>query len=186
MRISRRAFFGTAAAALALPSLARAQVRLDPKFAPQYVRVRADMAPGQIVVLQKSRFLYFIEDPGRALRYGISVGRTGLEFSGTGVIQAKKKWPTWRPTDAMIEREPQTYGRFKGNDYVQPGGPGNPLGARAMYLFQNGVNTFAAIHGTDNLASIGKAASNGCFRMANDHVMDLYPRIPLGTTVTVL
>ncbi|TNF22555.1 MAG: L,D-transpeptidase, partial [Rhodobacteraceae bacterium] len=69
---------------------------------------------------------------------------------------------------------------------VQPGGPNNPLGARAMYLFQNGVNTYAAIHGTSNLRSIGQAASNGCFRMANEHVMDLYPRIPVGTPVSVL
>jgi len=184
--LTRRSFIGTAAVSLAMPAVANAQFKLDPKFHPQYVRVRADLAPGQIVVLQNARFLYWIEEPGKALRYGISVGQTGLEFSGNAVIEVKKEWPTWRPTDAMIERDPAAYGRFKGNTDVQPGGPNNPLGARAMYLFQNGVNTFAAIHGTSNLSSIGQAASNGCFRMANEHVMDLYPRIPVGTPVSVL
>lgn len=183
---TRRSFIGTAAAGLAVPAMANAQFQLDPKFTPQYVRVRADLAPGQIIVLQKARFLYFIEEQGKALRYGISVGRAGLEFSGTAVIKVKKEWPTWRPTDEMIEREPETYGKFKDNDYVQPGGPGNPLGARALYLFQNGRDTFARIHGTNALSSIGRAASNGCFRMANAHVTDLYARIPIGTTVTVL
>lgn len=184
--LTRRSFIGTAAVSLAMPAVANAQFKLDPKFQPQYVRVRADLAPGQIVVLQNARFLYWIEQPGQALRYGISVGQAGLEFSGNAVIAVKKEWPTWRPTDAMIERDPGAYGRFKGNDDVQPGGPNNPLGARAMYLFQNGVNTYAAIHGTSNLRSIGQAASNGCFRMANEHVMDLYPRIPVGTPVSVL
>lgn len=184
--ISRRSFLGTATASIAMPAVANAQFKLDPKFSPTYVRVRSDLAPGQIVVLQRSRFLYWIEEQGRALRYGISVGQTGLEFSGSAVIEVKKEWPTWRPTDAMIERNPKAYGKFKGNSDVEPGGPGNPLGARAMYLFQNGVNTYAAIHGTNNLRSIGRAASNGCFRMANEHVMDLYPRVPVGTPVTVL
>ena len=184
--ISRRTFIATATASLAVPAVGRAQAGLDPKFNPQYVRVRADLPAGQIVVLQQARFLYWIEEPGKALRYGISVGQTGLEFSGSAVVEVKKEWPTWRPTDAMIERNPRAYGKFKGNTDVQPGGPGNPLGARAMYLFQNGVNTYAAIHGTNDLGSIGRAASNGCFRMANAHVMDLYPRVPVGTPVTVL
>ncbi|MDO6730812.1 L,D-transpeptidase [Marinovum sp. 2_MG-2023] len=184
--LTRRSFIGTAAATLAMPAVANAQFKLDPKYVPQYVRVRADLAPGQIIVLQKARFLYHIEEPGKALRYGISVGRAGLEFSGTAVIQVKKEWPTWRPTNDMIEREPHTYARFVDNDYVQPGGPGNPLGSRALYLFQNGRDTFARIHGTDAVQSIGRAASNGCFRMANDHVAALYERVPIGTTVTVI
>ena len=86
----------------------------------------------------------------------------------------------------MIEREPQTYGRFKGNDYVQPGGPDNPLGSRALYLFQNGRDTYYRIHGTNAPQSIGRSVSNGCIRMLNAHVQDLYQRVPIGTTVTVL
>ena len=124
--------------------------------------------------------------PGEARRYGVGVGRAGLEFTGTATIDVKKKWPTWRPTDEMIEREPQTYARFRGNDYVQPGGPENPLGSRALYLFQNGRDTYYRIHGTNQPSSIGRSVSNGCIRMINAHVQDLYQRVPTGTVVTVL
>ena len=121
-----------------------------------------------------------------ARRYGVGVGKAGLEFTGTAVIQVKKEWPTWRPTNEMIEREPNTYRKFVDNDYVQPGGPGNPLGARALYLFQNGKDTYFRIHGTTAPNSIGRSVSNGCIRMLNDHVIDLYNRVPIGTVVTVL
>ena len=104
----------------------------------------------------------------------------------SAVIQVKKEWPTWRPTDEMIERDPGHYGKFKDNDYVQPGGPGNPLGARALYLFQNGRDTYFRIHGTTEPSSIGRSVSNGCIRMINEHVMDLYQRVPIGTKVTVV
>jgi lipoprotein-anchoring transpeptidase ErfK/SrfK len=120
------------------------------------------------------------------LRYGVGVGRAGLEVQGEAVIQVKKKWPTWRPTDSMIERDPQAYSEFIDNDYVQPGGPTNPLGARALYLFQNGRDTYYRIHGTTAPRSIGQAASSGCIRMLNEHVIDLYDRVPRGTKVTVL
>ncbi len=86
----------------------------------------------------------------------------------------------------MIERDPAHYGKFKDNDYVEPGGPSNPLGARALYLFQNGRDTYFRIHGTTAPKTIGHAASNGCIRMLNDHVTDLYARVDLGSTVTVL
>ncbi len=123
---------------------------------------------------------------GVARRYGVGVGRAGLEFTGTAEIAVKKEWPTWRPTNEMIEREPNTYSKFVDNDYVQPGGPGNPLGARALYLFQNGRDTFFRIHGTTSPRSIGQSVSNGCIRMLNTHVEDLYDRVPIGTVVTVL
>ena len=113
-------------------------------------------AAGQLVVLPRAHFLYLVTGPGRARRYGVGVGRAGLDFTGTATIAVKKKWPTWRPTDEMIEREPQTYARFKGNDYVQPGGPDNPLGSRALYLFQNGRDTYYRIHGT-NAPSVDRA-----------------------------
>jgi lipoprotein-anchoring transpeptidase ErfK/SrfK len=116
----------------------------------------------------------------------VGVGKAGLDFTGTATIAVKKEWPTWRPTDEMIARDPRTYGRFAGNDYVQPGGPGNPLGARALYLFQNGRDTYYRIHGTTEPQSIGRSVSNGCIRMINEHVTDLYDRVPIGTVVTVL
>ncbi|ETW13588.1 hypothetical protein ATO8_06146 [Roseivivax marinus] len=183
--ISRRHFLTVAAAGVATPAIVSAQA-VDPVFQPQRVRVKQSLGSPQILILPQAHFLYFVDQPGSALRYGVGVGRAGLEFTGEATIQAKKEWPTWRPTQEMIEREPQTYGRFAGNDDVQPGGPGNPLGARALYLFQNGRDTFYRIHGTNAPGSIGRSVSNGCIRMLNDHVIDLYQRVPIGTKVTVL
>ncbi len=183
--LTRRSVLAGSAASLTLAAPALA-FEIDPVFAPQTVAVRADTAPGRIVVLPRAHFLYFITAPGEARRYGVGVGRAGLEFTGTARIGAKKEWPTWRPTNEMIERDPHLYGEFIDNDYVQPGGPGNPLGARALYLFQNGRDTFFRIHGTTAPRSIGQSVSNGCIRMLNDHVVDLYERVPLGTEVTVL
>jgi lipoprotein-anchoring transpeptidase ErfK/SrfK len=181
--LSRRLFLASAAAVAASPAAA---FEIDPIFRPQSVAMRADLAPGQIIILPQAHFLYFVEAPGRAIRYGVGVGRAGLEFTGTAKIGAKKEWPTWRPTDEMIAREPHLYEEFIDNDYVQPGGPGNPLGARALYLFENGRDTFFRIHGTTAPRSIGRSVSNGCIRMLNEHVKDLYTRVPLGTPVTVL
>ncbi|GAW33146.1 putative L,D-transpeptidase ErfK/SrfK precursor [Roseovarius sp. A-2] len=186
--IDRRHFLATGFAAATpaiLPGVAKA-LELDPKFVPQEVSFDPVYQTGQLIVLPRAHFLYFVTEPGRARRYGVGVGRAGLEFTGTATIDVKKEWPTWRPTNEMIEREPQTYGRFKGNDYVQPGGPGNPLGSRALYLFQNGVDTYYRIHGTTQPSSIGRSVSNGCIRMINAHVQDLYQRVPIGTVVTVL
>lgn len=181
--ITRRTFLAATAATLASPALA---FEVDPIFRPQKVGIKSDLAPGQILIMPRAHFLYFIEAPGQAMRYGVGVGKAGLEFTGKAEIGAKKEWPTWRPTQEMIERDPAHYGKFKDNEYVQPGGPGNPLGARALYLFQNGRDTFFRIHGTTEPSSIGRSVSNGCIRMVNDHVIDLYQRVPLGTAVTVL
>jgi lipoprotein-anchoring transpeptidase ErfK/SrfK len=186
--ISRRALLTSAAAAAAFfPVAALAQTpRVDQKFVPQKVTFTNAYAPGQILIVPKAHFLYFITAPGEAMRYGVGLGKAGQAISGQYVIGSRKEWPTWRPTNAMIEREPQTYGRFKDNDYVQPGGPGNPLGARALYLYRDGRYTFNAIHGTTAPDSIGRSVSNGCVRMINDHVRDLYERVPDGTVVTVI
>ena len=183
--IHRRTFLATGLATLGTASLANA-FELDPRFAPQEVAFDPAYQPGQLIVLPRAHFLYFVTEPGRARRYGVGVGKAGLEFTGTATIDVKKKWPTWRPTNEMIERDPQAYGRFKGNDYVQPGGGDNPLGSRALYLFQNGRDTYYRIHGTTQPASIGRSVSNGCIRMINAHVQDLYERVPIGTVVTVL
>ncbi len=180
---TRRNFVAAAAATAALPAQA---FEVAPIFRPQLVSMKKDLAPGQILVLPKAHFLYFVTAPGEAMRYGVGVGKAGLEFTGDAVIQVKKEWPTWRPTNEMIEREPDTYSKFVDNDYVQPGGPDNPLGARALYLFQNGRDTFFRIHGTTAPRSIGLSVSNGCIRMLNEHVIDLYERVPVGTKVTVL
>ncbi|HBT00247.1 MAG TPA: hypothetical protein DEB47_10390 [Citreicella sp.] len=185
--ITRRRFVATATAGAALTAAAPAHAfEVEKRYRPQQVRMRSDLQPGQILILPRAHFLYYVTGPGEALRYGVGVGKAGLEFTGDAIIQVKKEWPTWRPTMEMIEREPDTYGRFKDNDYVQPGGPGNPLGARALYLFQNGRDTFYRIHGTTVPESIGRSVSNGCIRMLNDHVIDLYERVPVGTPVTVL
>lgn len=186
--LNRRHFLATAAATAALPKTLAAQqgFQLDPVFTPQEVSIKAGFAPGQILILPRSHFLYLVTGPRKAMRYGVGVGKAGLEFTGQATIDVKKEWPTWRPTQEMIERDPKTYGRFKDNDYVQPGGPENPLGARALYLFQNGKDTYFRIHGTTQPQSIGRSVSNGCIRMINEHVTDLYNRVPIGTVVTVL
>ena len=183
--MNRRFFLSATAAATALPSLAAAQNKpFDPT--PQFVRIKKDFLPGQLLILPRSYYLYFVTEPRKAVRYGVGVGKAGLEFTGQATIDVKKEWPTWRPTQEMIDREPVTYARFKDNNYVQPGGPENPLGARALYLFQNGRDTFFRIHGTTQPSTIGQSVSNGCIRMLNEHVMDLYERVPIGTVVTVL
>lgn len=181
----RRTFMASALATAALPEVLSASV---PGFNPNptEVKIKKQYQPGQLLILPRSYYLYYVTAPRKAIRYGVSVGRAGLEFTGTATIDVKKEWPTWRPTNEMIEREPNTYRKFVGNDYVQPGGPGNPLGARALYLFQNGRDTYFRIHGTTARNSIGRSASNGCIRMWNEHVIDLYNRVPKGTVVTVL
>jgi len=186
--LSRRNFLTTSAAAsaaLALPNLVEAEDYIfDPT--PQEVRIKKEFLPGEILVLPRSYYLYWVTEPRKALRYGVGVGRGGLEFTGSATIDRKHEWPTWRPTTEMIEREPHRYTEFIDNSYIMPGGPGNPLGARALYLYQNGIDTYFRIHGTTQPNSIGSSVSNGCIRMLNAHVIDLYDRVPVGTKVTVL
>lgn len=185
--LTRRAFAATAAAAaLAAPTLARAQYVVPQQYMPTFVRVREQFQTGELLVVPAQHFLYFVTEPGRAVRYGVGVGRAGLEFKGRATIDVKKKWPTWRPTPEMIQRDPVAYAKFVDNDYIMPGGPGNPLGNRALYLFQNGRDTYFRIHGTTSPQSIGQSVSNGCIRMINSHVEDLYDRVPIGTVVTVI
>ena len=190
--LSRRVFSTSALAAvstfslsgLAMPARAKPAPVFDPT--PQYVRIKKDYQPGEILILPRSYYLYFVTEQRKAIRYGVGVGKAGLEFTGSAIIQRKREWPGWRPTQEMIERSPRIYQRFVDNSYVQPGGPDNPLGARALYLYQNGVDTYFRIHGTTQPETIGTSASNGCIRMLNSHVTDLYQRVPLGTKVTVL
>jgi len=156
--------------------------RLAARYRPQLVRFNG-YPVGTLVVDPRRRFLYLVESPGRARRYGVGVGRAGLAFRGTATVERKAKWPRWTPTKNMIRREPHKYARFASG---LPGGQGNPLGARALYLYRNGRDTMYRIHGTTQPRSIGRAMSSGCIRMLNSHVADLYRRVPTGTRVVVL
>ena len=178
--------FASAGAAViaAAPTLTTpAHAHHTSKWRPQRVRHRFGYRPGTIVVDPRSRFLYLIESRSRARRYGIGVGRAGLAFQGSGTIARKAKWPRWTPTKNMIRREPDKYARFANG---VPGGPGNPLGSRALYLYRNGRDTLYRIHGTTRPETIGRAVSNGCIRMVNTDVEDLYRRVPVGARVVVL
>jgi lipoprotein-anchoring transpeptidase ErfK/SrfK len=139
--------------------------------------------PGSIVIDTKSKYLYFVESPATALRYAVAVGKEGLLFTGKATVGAKQPWPRWIPTKEMIERDPKKYGRYADG---MDGGPDNPLGARAIYLYQGKQDTYLRIHGTNQPQSIGTASSNGCFRMINEHVIDLYKRVGVGAEVVVL
>ena len=183
--ITRRDALALAAGAAFSPLGARAATEpyaLPEHLQPAILRVRPEFEVNSIHVLPSKHQLYFIMEPGRAIRYGVGVGEAGLQFKGVAVIQAKKEWPEWRPTDEMIERDPASYAQFADG---MPGGPNNPLGARALYLFQNGYDTFYRIHGTNLPQTVGRSVSNGCIRMLNDHVIDLYERVPLGARVWV-
>ena len=148
--------------------------QLDPVLQRQVVFFRSSEAPGTIIVHTAERFLYVVQSGGRALRYGVGVGRAGFQWQGLLKVTRKEEWPDWIPPPEMIERQPYLP-RF------MAGGPGNPLGARALYL----GNTVYRIHSTNQPQTIGTAVSSGCFRLVNPDVIDLYDRIPLGTKVVV-
>jgi lipoprotein-anchoring transpeptidase ErfK/SrfK len=154
--------------------LADDSVELDPEYRKQVVYYRTSEAPGTIIIATAERHLYLVQGNGRALRYGIGVGREGFQWQGLLNISRKAEWPDWTPPPEMIARQPYLP-RF------MAGGPGNPLGARAMYL----GSTVYRIHGTNRPDTIGTAVSSGCFRLVNADVTDLYERVPVGTKVIV-
>jgi lipoprotein-anchoring transpeptidase ErfK/SrfK len=149
-------------------------VELPPEYQKQMVLYRTTEAPGTIIIATSERHLYLVQGNGRALRYGIGVGRDGFTWQGLLKISRKAEWPDWTPPPEMIARQPYLP-RF------MAGGPGNPLGARALYL---GATVYR-IHGTNRPDTIGTAVSSGCFRLVNTDVSDLYDRIPVGTKVIV-
>lgn len=171
----------TSVAAHPLIALAHHTTKIDPKFTPQTVRFSGYSA-GTVVIDTENHFLYLQQTNGKARRYGIGIGRAGLRFKGSAKVGRKAKWPRWTPTKNMIEREPKKYARFAGG---VPGGPNNPLGSRALYLYRNGRDTLYRIHGTTQPSSIGRSVSNGCIRMVNAHVQDLYDKVPVGAQVIV-
>jgi lipoprotein-anchoring transpeptidase ErfK/SrfK len=147
---------------------------LEPEWQKQVVYFRSTEAPGTIIVVTAERHLYLVQGNGRAIRYGIGVGRDGFQWQGLVNITRKAEWPDWTPPPEMIARQPYLP-RF------MAGGPGNPLGARAMYL----GTTVYRIHGTNRPDTIGTAVSSGCFRLVNRDVADLYDRVPIGTKVVI-
>lgn len=181
--LTRRTLVLTSLAAVALPAASSAHAYVLPeRFLPQLVNTRrTTWVPGSVHVVPDEYFLYFMLEGGMAIRYGVGVGREGLYEAGTFDVARKAEWPRWRPTNAMIRREPEKYARFA--DGV-PGGPDNPLGARAIYLYDDdGRDTYLRIHGTNEPQTIGSAVSNGCARLTNEHVSDLYERVQVGARV---
>jgi lipoprotein-anchoring transpeptidase ErfK/SrfK len=151
---------------------------LHERFMPTRVNANDGLSAGDIHVDPTSRFLYHIQGDGTAMRYGVAVGRAGLYQPGSFRIQRVAEWPSWTPTANMIAREPHIYSQYAGG---VPGGTDNPLGARALYLFAGGRDTYLRIHGTPQPWSIGTSASSGCVRLVNDHVIQLAAGVNTGS-----
>ncbi|WP_062228854.1 L,D-transpeptidase [Aureimonas frigidaquae] len=156
---------------------------VDPQYWRRVIDYQGPEGPGTVVVDPERRFVYYVLEGGQAVRYGCGVGRAGFGFQGDATIQRKAQWPRWTPTPNMIRLDPERNGPFAGG---VPGGPENPLGARALYLYRNGVDTLYRIHGTNEAWSIGRSVSSGCIRLFNQDIMDLYGRVPTGARVIVL
>jgi len=156
---------------------------LDAKYEPQRIVYGGGIYPaGSIVIDPENRFLYFIEDAETATRFGVGVDRAGLSIRGTAYVKRKSKWPSWTPTPNMIRNEPR-YARYAGG---MRGGVGNPLGARALYLYRGNQDTLYRIHGTNQPRSIGQAMSSGCIRMLNAHAEVLYEKVSVPALVVIL
>jgi len=164
----------------ALPTIPISKV--PQKYHRQVVRYQTREKPGTIVVDTNAKFLYLVMPEGRAMRYGIGVGREGFEWKGTARVAMKREWPVWTPPAAMIGRQPELAKWRQG----QPPGITNPLGARALYLFNKSGDTGYRLHGTPEWNSIGKAMSSGCIRLINQDIIDLYQRAEVGAKVIVL
>jgi lipoprotein-anchoring transpeptidase ErfK/SrfK len=147
----------------------------------QVVEFDGDEEPETIVVDPHEHFLYHVLEGGQAMRYGVGVGRAGFAWSGDAEIRMKRRWPRWVPPREMVDRDKRAKKWVNG----QPGGPENPLGARALYLFADGKDTLYRIHGTNEPGTIGKSVSSGCIRMPNEDVADLFDAVAIGTQVVV-
>ncbi|EAR49671.1 ErfK/YbiS/YcfS/YnhG family protein/Tat domain protein [Oceanicola granulosus HTCC2516] len=186
--INRRTFLTSTLAAGALaPVAGQAQDFTFPEaMMPRMYKLANPLPPGEIHVFPEDFGLYWSlpQGDGTVIRYSVGIGRQGLYESGEFFIGAKKEWPSWTPTPDMIERDPESYKQYEDG---MPGGPNNPLGARALYLFEPGRgDTFLRIHGTPDAQTIGRRVSNGCVRLVNSHIMHLYDQVPQGTRVVLL
>lgn len=157
-------------------------LKVEPAFRRVKVSYPTALRPGTLVVDPGAKYLYLVLEGEMALRYGVGVGREGFEWSGEAVIGRTAKWPRWTPPRSMVARDPDA-AKWAGG---MPGGPDNPLGARALYLYKEGLDTLYRIHGTNQPQSIGKAASSGCIRLLNADIADLYSRVRVGAKVLVL
>ena len=156
--------------------------KIKPELRRQEVAYEGPHKAGTVVVDTPARRLYYVLGEGRAMRYGVGVGREGLAFAGNAYVGRKADWPRWTPTQNMMRRE-ERYRKLAGG---MEGGPWNPLGARAIYLYRGGNDTHFRIHGTNQPESIGLAMSSGCVRMLNHDVIDLYERVKVGDKVVVI
>jgi lipoprotein-anchoring transpeptidase ErfK/SrfK len=191
--LSRRHLLGSGLAALGLAASGRAALAHDdaaaaaalpPDWAPSLVQIPPGFAPYEIHVDPDTFSLFWTLPDDQAIRYRVGIARAGLYEPGSYFVGAKKEWPSWTPTPAMVEREPELYGPWA--ETGMPGGPDNPLGARALYLFAEGRgDTFMRIHGTNAPNTIGTAVSNGCVRLVNEHVVDLYDRVQVDAPVVL-
>ena len=155
--------------------------KVPAQYRRQTVSYKTSEKPGTIVVDTGSKHLYFVLGDGKAVRYGIGVGREGFEWKGTTRVAMKREWPVWTPPPAMIKRQPEL-AKWRGG---MPGGPNNALGARALYLYNKGGDSGYRLHGTPEWWSIGKAMSSGCIRMLNQDIIDLHARADIGAKVIV-
>lgn len=158
--------------------------RIPSRFRRQWVDNITGERPGTLVVDTANHFLYLTYENGKAMRYGVGLGRAGFEWAGRGVIQYKRKWPRWTPPDEMVARRPDLEPYSIANGGMDPGLT-NPLGARALYIFSNGEDTIYRIHGSPEWWTIGKSVSSGCVRMLNQDVIDLHDRVPNRTEILV-
>jgi lipoprotein-anchoring transpeptidase ErfK/SrfK len=157
---------------------------IKPQFLRQEVGYATTESPGTLIVDPGARFLYLVRENGRALRYGVGVGKTeAFNFRGVATIARKAEWPHWTPTPDMIAREPDRYGPVRNG---LPGGADNPLGPRALYLYKDGKDTLYRLHGTVEPWTIGTKVSSGCVRLMNQDIIDLYGRVPVGAKAVVL
>lgn len=161
---------------------------IDPAFRRTTVAYDTREMPGTIVVDAANHFLYAVQNGGQALRYGIGVGGEGFGWSGIATVKSKQEWPDWYPPKEMLQRKPELVAAMKQlqGGLGMPGGPENPLGARALYLWQGNKDTLYRVHGTNEPWTIGQNVSSGCIRLTNEDVVDLYERTAVGTKVVVL
>lgn len=157
---------------------------INPKYYRQRVVDPTGEKPGTVVVDTVGRFLYLTEPGGTAMRYGVGIGRDGFAWQGQGIIHWRQPWPRWKPPADMIARQPELAKYSVENGGMEPG-VRNPLGARALYIFQNNQDTLYRLHGTPEWKSIGKAVSSGCVRLINQDVIDLYKRVPYHAPIVV-
>ncbi|QLL63986.1 L,D-transpeptidase (plasmid) [Sinorhizobium mexicanum] len=159
--------------------------QIDPRFWRQDIDYETDEKTGTLIVDTPNKYLYHVHSGGRATRYGIGVGREGFAWAGRAVVAYKRKWPRWTPPDSMVARQPELRPYSVANGGMDPG-LRNPLGARALYIHENGVDTLYRLHGTPQANSIGKAVSSGCIRLLNQDVIHLYDTVTDGSSIVVI